>query len=141
MNSLLDSFDIAASSLIAQSELKRINIKNLAYSESLIKKNNGSYEPYTPETAIVKFLPINKNEKNIGGIYIEKIIQKKKPINFIYQPNNVLANKKGYIPNNNTTPLNETIKNIDISLQYKMSVEILKTIKNLILKTLSLYEN
>ncbi|WP_343126386.1 hypothetical protein [Buchnera aphidicola] len=140
LSSLFDSFNITAASLITQARLKQINIENLSNASSLVKNFNGSYHTYVPKKAIVKFLPYQKNEKNIGSIYIDKIIDKEKPKNFINKLDYMSLKNYENLKTNHTNFLTETVKNLDISLQYKMSLEILKTIKSLILKTLSLYE-
>lgn len=137
---LLAAYDIAASSLIAQGINNEIRANNLANSESFFKDRNGKFHPYKAKIPIFTFLPYEKKEKNIGGVYISEIIEDKTPYNITYQPNHIFANKKGFLKSSNVNIINETIFNMDATQHYRASLEILKTIKTLILKTLSLYE-
>nr|WP_041750207.1 hypothetical protein [Buchnera aphidicola] len=137
---LFSTYDIAASSLIAHGINNEIIANNIANSESFIKDKKGIRHPYTAKISVFKFLPLKKNEKNIGGVYISKIIENKTPYNVIYQPNHIFANKKGFVESSNVNILNETIANMDSTQNYRTSLDILNTIKILILKTLSLYE-
>ncbi|WP_343154026.1 flagellar basal body rod protein FlgC [Buchnera aphidicola] len=135
--SLFNILNIAGSAMTAQSEKMNIIATNLANAESIIHKN-GKYYPYIGKKVL--FESYNLNEKGVAGVQVKKIIHKKNPIQMVYDPDNPLSNSKGYILKSNINPITETIENISASRAYQANIEVLKTAKNMILKTLSIGE-
>ncbi|QFQ32509.1 flagellar basal body rod protein FlgC [Buchnera aphidicola (Aphis fabae)] len=135
--SLFNILNIAGSAMTAQSEKINIIATNLANSESIIYKN-GKYYPYIAKRVI--FESSNSNKTGVGGVKIAAIVNDKNPIQMIYDPNNPLSNTKGYVLKSNTNPITETIDHISASRAYQANIEVLKTVKNMILKTLSIGE-
>ncbi|CAL4322672.1 flagellar basal body rod protein FlgC [Buchnera aphidicola] len=135
--SLLNALNIAGSALIAQSQKINVIASNLANSESMIYKN-GKFYPYIAKKAILQVDP----QKNylIGKVKVSKIVNISNPYKMIYDPNNPMSNKNGYIMTSNINPITETIENIATSRSYQANIEVLKTIKSLVLKTLTLGE-
>lgn len=135
--SLFNILDISGSAMTAQSEKINIIAKNLANSESIIYKN-GKYYPYIAKRVVLTSCRSNKT--GIGGVKVAAIINDKNPMQIIYDPNNPLSNKKGYVLKSNVNPISETIEHISASRAYQANIEVLKTAKYMILKTLSIGE-
>lgn len=135
--SLLNILDIAGSAMTAQSEKINIIATNLANADTIIYKN-GKYYPYIAKRVIFKSFNLNKN--GVKGVKVSEIINDKNPIQIIYDPNNPLSNSAGYVLKSNINPITETIENISASRAYQANIEVLKTAKNMILKTLSIGE-
>ncbi|MBZ2279369.1 flagellar basal body rod protein FlgC, partial [Buchnera aphidicola] len=80
------------------------------------------------------------NGEKIGGVKISNIYDDNESIKKIYDPNNPIANNKGYVIKSNINPVSETIKNISAARSYQANIEVLKTVKSMILKVLTLGE-
>ncbi|ALD15281.1 flagellar basal body rod protein FlgC [Buchnera aphidicola (Aphis glycines)] len=135
--SLFNILNIAGSAITAQSEKMNIVATNLANADSVIYKNE-QYYPYIAQRVVFK--SFNLNQKGAKGVKVTKIINDKNPIQMIYDPNHPLSNSKGYVLKSNINPMTETIDHITASRAYQANIEILKTAKNMILKTLSIGE-
>lgn len=134
--SLFNIFDISGSAMLAQSQKIKIHASNLANSESLIEKNGHLY-PYIAKQAILKFDSSNA-DNNIGGVKIEKIINNPAPLKSVYNPNSPIANSKGFAKISNVDLVTETVSAISASRNYEINLEVLNTIKHMIIKTLSI---
>jgi len=135
--SLLNIFNIAGSALAAQSQRINIISSNLANAESVIYKN-GKLHPYIAKNAIFEFNPLNHSQ--IGGVKIKKIVNSTDTLKKIYDPHNPMSDNQGYVLTSNVNPITETINNIAAARSYQSNIEVLKTIKSMIIKTLSLSE-
>lgn len=135
--SLLSIIDIAGSAMTAQSEKIDVIASNIANAESIISKK-GNFYPYLAKKVIFKLNPI-KNSL-IGGVKISNIVNDPNPVQLIYDPNNPLSNKQGYVLTSNVNPITETINHISASRNYQANIEVMKTAKFMIMKTLSIGE-
>ncbi|CAL4323381.1 Flagellar basal-body rod protein FlgC [Buchnera aphidicola (Protaphis terricola)] len=135
--SLFNIIDISGSAMSAQAEKINIIATNLANSESIIYKN-GKYYPYIAKRVILK--SCNSNKTGIGGVKVAFISNDKTPMQMVFEPNNPLSNSSGYILKSNVNPITETINHISASRAYQANIEVLKTAKNMIIKTLSIGE-
>ncbi|QCI19898.1 MAG: flagellar basal body rod protein FlgC [Buchnera aphidicola (Brevicoryne brassicae)] len=135
--SLLNIFNIAGSAMTAQSQKINVIASNLANMDSVIHKN-GKFYPYVAKKVIFE-LDSSKNSK-IGGVKISGIIDDTSPMNLVYDPNNPMANHKGYILTSNVNPITETVNNISAARSYQANIEVLKTAKFMISKTLTIIE-
>ena len=122
---------------MTKSEKINIIATNLANAESTIYKN-GKYYPYIAKRVIFK--SSNSNKTGLGGVKVAAIIHDKSPIQIIYDPNNPTSDAKGYVLKSNINPITETIDHISAARAYQANIEVLKTVKNMILKTLSIGE-
>ncbi|QCI17732.1 flagellar basal body rod protein FlgC [Buchnera aphidicola (Acyrthosiphon lactucae)] len=135
--SLINIFNIAGSAMTAQSQKINVIANNLANIDSTIYKN-GKFYPYIAKKVIFE-LDSLKNSK-IGGVKISGIIDDPSPMKMIYDPNNPMADKKGYVLTSNVNPITEIVDNISAARSYQANIEVLKTAKNMIIKTLTITE-
>ncbi|XBC41581.1 MAG: flagellar basal body rod protein FlgC [Buchnera aphidicola (Kaburagia rhusicola rhusicola)] len=133
--SLLKIFDIANSAMIAQSQKMQIHASNLANIDSLVN-TNGKLHPYIAKKIILKF--DNSNDSGSGGVKVEKIIDDTTPLKVIYDPNNPIANSQGFSEISNVNVVTETINAIAASRNYQANLEVLNTVKSMIMKTLTI---
>ncbi|QCI16007.1 flagellar basal body rod protein FlgC [Buchnera aphidicola] len=136
--SLLNIFNIAGSAMNAQSQKINTSASNLANIDSIIYKN-GKFYPYIAKQVILEFDALNKNSK-IGGVKVSKIVDDPSPMHLIYDPHHPMADNKGYILKSNVNPITEMVSNISASRNYQANIEVLKTAKSIILKTLTIDE-
>ncbi|QCI26793.1 flagellar basal body rod protein FlgC [Buchnera aphidicola (Thelaxes californica)] len=140
--SLFNIMDIANSALEAQSKKIRTSAENLANIDTLTYKNK-KIVPYQPKQVINTFHQsysniMNSNTQNpIGGVSSE-IIEQSSPKKIIYNPNHPLSNKKGYLSVPNIDVVTENINIMEASRNYEANIEILNTVKAMILKTLTI---
>ncbi|QCI22782.1 flagellar basal body rod protein FlgC [Buchnera aphidicola] len=135
--SLLNIFSIAGSAMTAQSQKINVIASNLANMDSTIYKN-GKFYPYVAKKVIFE-LDALKNSK-IGGVKISGIVDDPSPMKLIYDPNNPLADNKGYFVTSNVNPITEMVNNISAARSYQANIEVLKTAKTMIIKTLTIGE-
>ncbi|WP_422667256.1 flagellar basal body rod protein FlgC [Buchnera aphidicola] len=135
--SLLNVFNIAGSAMIAQSQKINIIASNIANSESMVYKN-GKFHPYIAKRVIFQVDP--QKNSSIGGVKVSKVINIENPYKLVYDPNHPLSDKQGYIKTSNVNLVEETINNIEASRSYQANIEVLKTIKTMIIKTLTIGE-
>ena len=135
--SLLNIFNIAGSAMTAQSQKINVIASNLANIDSTIYKN-GKFYPYVAKQAVFKLDAI-KNSK-IGGVKRSGIVDDPSPMKLIYDPKNPMANNKGYVLMSNVNPITEMVNNISAARSYQANIEVLKTAKAMIIKTLTISE-
>ena len=133
----MNILNIAGSAMTAQSQKINVIASNLANMDSTIYKN-GKFYPYVAKKVLFE-LDALKNSK-IGGVKISSIVDDPSPMKLIYDPSNPLANSKGYIFASNVNPMTEIVNNISASRSYQANIEVLKTAKNMIIKTLTIGE-
>lgn len=135
--SLLNIFNIAGSAMKAQAQKMNIISSNLANSESVVYKN-GKFFPYIAKKIIFALdaMPYS----NIGGVKVSNVINDNSPMKMIYDPSNPMSNSTGYVLTSNVNPITETINNIAAARSYQANIEVIKTAKSMIMKTLTLSE-
>lgn len=133
--SLLNIFNIAGSAMAAQSQKIDVIASNLANADSVSYKN-GKFYPYIAKQVIFKLNPFINSK--IGGVKVSSIINDSSPMKVFYDPNNPMANNQGYVLASNVNPISETINNISAARSYQANIEVLKTVKSMIMKTLTI---
>ncbi|WP_343189783.1 flagellar basal body rod protein FlgC [Buchnera aphidicola] len=132
--SLIDTMNMCSSSMNVEEKKIEIHTNNIANSES-IEYKNGKFNPYTAKVAI---LEIYKNKNGIETTRIKEIVDTKDPYKKIYNPNHPLSDSKGYLKLSNVNYLNETINYLNASKRYQANLEIIQTMKYMILKTIAM---
>lgn len=135
--SLLNVLNIAGSAMNVQSKKINLIANNLANIDTMIYKN-GKFQPYISKQAILTLNPINNS--TTGGVKILDIVDDPSPMKLVYDPNNPMANKQGYVLTSNVNPITETVNNITAARNYQANIEVIKTAKSMIMKTLTIIE-
>ncbi len=131
--SLLSIFDISGSALSAQSQRLNVSASNLANSESRIGPDG---QPYRAKQVI--FRPDNMQQNGIGGVHVAQVIDDPSPMKLRYAPGDPMADSNGYIRMPNVDVVAETVNTLSASRSYQANVEVMNTVKSLMMKTLTL---
>ena len=126
-------FDIAASGMMAQSTRLNTVASNLANAESVASSEEGAYKARRPV-----FQTILDENQNVKGVQVKAITEKNAPAQMLYEPGNPLADSKGYIYKSNVNPIEEMTDMISASRSYQNNIEVMNTVKQLMLNTLRL---
>ncbi|MBT0721145.1 flagellar basal body rod protein FlgC [Tatumella sp. TA1] len=130
---MLSIFDISGSALRAQSQRLNVSASNLANADSVTGPDG---QPYRAKQVVFRTQP--SNGSGIGGVQVAAIIDDPAPLKQVYQPGNPLADDQGYVKMPNVNVVAETVNSISASRSYQANVEVLNTVKSLMLKTLTL---
>ncbi|WP_343188930.1 flagellar basal body rod protein FlgC [Buchnera aphidicola (Chaitoregma tattakana)] len=133
--SLTNILNICNTALNVEEKRIEISANNLANSESTDYKN-GKFTPYTAKIAILS--TYKKDKYGLEGVKIKEIVKTKDPYKKIYNPNHPLSDSKGYLKLSNVNVLNETVNYLNASRRYEANLEMIKTIKYMLLKTVSI---
>ena len=66
------------------------------------------------------------------------VIESQAPDKLVYEPGNPLADAKGYVKMPNVDVVGEMVNTMSASRSYQANVEVLNTVKSMMLKTLTL---
>jgi flagellar basal-body rod protein FlgC len=129
---LTSIFDIAAAGMTAQSQRLNVVASNLANADSA---TSASGEPYRARQVVFSTVPASG-----GGstVQVTGIKEDPSPLRLVYDPKHPLANKDGYVSLPNVNVVDEMVNMIAASRSYQNDVEMMNTVKTLMLKTLSL---
>ena len=126
--SLFNIFDVAGTGMSAQS----IRLSTVA--------SNLSAGAYRAKEPVFKALynAMKGNGNNIDGVIVTSIQESNAPVKARYMPGNPLADAKGYVYGSNVNPIDEMVNMISASRSYQNNVEVMKTSKQMLLRTLTL---
>lgn len=122
-------FNIAASSMSAESERLSIISKNIANSSTIGSSPEETYRAKHPIFSEIKqsLAGIIANEQPTGGVRVTGTYKSNKPLDWRLEPENPLADKEGKIYMTDVNPINEMVDMISASKQYQASVQVLTT--------------
>ena len=131
--SLLASFDIGTTGLVAQSVRLNLISSNIANAETVVSADE---TPYQSRQAVFK---VSRMESGFGeGVSVSRIVKSDAPARLEYKPNHPLANAAGYVAMPNVNVAEQTVDMISASRAYQTNVEIMNVSRQLILKLLDL---
>ena len=149
---LYNVFDIAGSSMSAQSVRLNTVASNLANADVVSSTDAGAYRSRQPVFAAVMDA-LNGAGQNVGqsgaaqygmsqgqspGVRVAGIVEDNAVARKEYQPEHPLANKEGYIFKSNVNAIEEMANMMAASRSYQNNVEVFNTSKQLLLKTLNM---
>ena len=147
--SLTNVFDIAGSGMNAQSIRINTTASNIANAESASSSVDETYRARKPWFAVMEkaFTDVNENnqfddiEGGVGaGVQVMGIVEKDAPLQMRFQPDHPMANEDGYVYYPNVNIVEEMTDMMSSSRSYQMNVEVLKTAKQMLQRTLTLGE-
>jgi flagellar basal-body rod protein FlgC len=133
---LYNVFNVAGSSMSAQSVRLNTVASNLANADTVSTTENGIYRSRQPVFAAV--MQALANEQSSVPVRTAGIVESQEPARQEYQPDHPLANNEGYIYRSNVNSIEEMTNMMAASRSYQNSVEVFNTSKQLLLKTLSM---
>ncbi|ARU93627.1 flagellar basal body rod protein FlgC [Tatumella citrea] len=131
--SLFSIFDISGSALTAQSQRLNVSASNLANADS---RTGPDGQPYRAKQVI--FRSNASAMTGAGGVHVAGIVDDPAPFKLVYAPGDPMADGKGYIRMPNVDVVAETVNTISASRSYQANVEVMNTVKGLMMKTLTL---
>ncbi|MCP2004046.1 flagellar basal-body rod protein FlgC [Buttiauxella sp. JUb87] len=130
---LLNIFDIAGSAMTAQSKRMNVAASNLANADSATGPDG---QPYRAKQVIFQVDAAPGAET--GGVKVTGVEESQAPDKLVFQPGNPLADAKGYVRMPNVDVVAEMVNSMSASRSYQANVEVLNTVKSMMLKTLTL---
>ena len=126
-------FDIAGSAMRAQNLRLNATASNLANANSIAGSEEDAYRARHPV-----FAAMLKDE--IGGVETRGVVESAREVNKRYEPDNPMANEDGYVFGSNVDNVEEMANMMSSSRSYQSNVELLGTVRQLMLQTLKMGE-
>jgi flagellar basal-body rod protein FlgC len=138
--SLLGVFDVSASALNAESMRLNVTASNLANAESVAPSEQAAYRSRHPvfATQLRQFSADPATDESAIGVRVLGIVQSSAAPLKRYQPDHPLADASGYVYGSNVNPVEELTNMISASRSYQGNVEVMTTVRDLLVKTLAL---
>lgn len=131
--SLFNVFNIASSSMAAQSQRLNIVASNLANADSATSSTG---EPYRARQVV--FSTMQTAAKEAKGVKVAGIVHDASPMKEVFEPNHPKANEEGYVTMPNVSVVDEMVNMMSASRSYQNSVDMMNTTKTLLQKALTI---
>jgi flagellar basal-body rod protein FlgC len=132
--SLFNIFDIASSSLTAQSERLNATASNIANADSATGPDN---QVYKAKQVVFRSVP-PASGTGPSKVQVAAVVEDTSPPRRVFDPKHPLADGDGYITLPNVSIVDEMVNMMSASRSYQSSVEVMNTAKSLLQKTLNL---
>lgn len=137
--SLFDIFDVSGSALSAQSTRLNTVASNLANAEVASSSAEGVYRAKHPVfEAVMRDTLSAGGEPAAGGVRVSGITESLRPPRMEHLPGHPLADEEGYVYFPAVSTVEEMANMMSASRSYQNNVEMLSTIKQLMLRTLQI---
>lgn len=139
--SLYNVFNIAGSSMNAQSVRLNTVASNLANADVVSSTESGVYRSRQPVfSAVMDAInnPSGNQKLSTPSVRVAGIVESGAAARKEYQPEHPLANKEGYIFKSNVNSIEEMANMMAASRSYQNNVEVFNTTKQMLLKTLNM---
>jgi len=145
--SLTNVFNIAGTGMNAQSVRLNTTASNIANAETVSSSIDETYKARKPWFRVldkqwdnVKGLSQKLDIRSqIGdGVEVKGIIESDAPLKKRYQPHHPMADEEGYVMYPNVNVVEEMTDMMSSSRSYQMNVEMMKTAKQMLQRTLTL---
>lgn len=137
-------FDIAGSSMSAQSVRLNTTASNLANANTVAGSADAAYRSRQPvfQTVLDQMAPGTTNtgpaDPASAGVRVAGVVQTSAPPTRVHQPGHPSADADGYVYLSNVNVVDEMVNMISASRSYENSVDVMNTSKQLLLRTLSI---
>lgn len=135
--SLLNIFEIAGSSMSAQTVRMNTTASNMANLDAVSSSTGETYRARHPVFETVYSDNI-RNGQISSGVRVSGIIESQAPLRKEYQPQHPKADGEGYVFYPNVNSIEEMTNMISASRTYQNNVEIINASKQMLLRTLSI---
>lgn len=129
----LSIFDIAGSAMRAQNLRLNTTASNLANVNTVAGSAEEAYRSRQPIFAAVL-------EGEIGGVQTRGVVESNREPEMRYEPGHPLANEEGYIFGSNVDSVEEMANMMSATRSYQSNVDMLATVRQLMLQTLKMGE-
>ena len=131
--SLFNVFQVSASAMSAQSMRLNAVASNMANADSVVSADG---RPYRAKQVV--FQVDAAPGAATGGVKVSDVVESQAPDKLVYEPGNPLADANGYVKMPNVDVVGEMVNSMSASRSYQANVEVLNTVKSMMLKTLTL---
>ena len=131
--SLFNIFNVAGSGMAAQSQRLNVVASNLANADSTTSANG---QPYRAKQVVFSAVPMDGS--GAQGVKVAAVVEDNSPMRMVYDPKHPMANEQGYVSMPNVNVVDEMVNMISASRSYQNNVDVMKTSKTLLLKTLTI---
>lgn len=130
----LPIFDVAGSAMTAQQVRLSTVASNLANADSVSGKADETFRAKMPifEAAAIE------GDPSLSGVKVQTVTESTAAPLKRYEPNNPLADEKGYVYAPDIDPVAQMVDMISASRSYQANVEVFNTAKELAVATLNL---
>lgn len=135
---MLKVFDVAGSGMSAQTTRLNTVASNLANVNSLAGDPQQVYRARMPVFQSV-LDRLTGSEADVG-VRVSDVVEKNAVPDALYDPSNPLANGEGYVFRSTVDPVEEMANMMSASQSFQSNVEVLNTVKQLLLATLRIGE-
>ncbi|MEH6347962.1 MAG: flagellar basal body rod protein FlgC [Bermanella sp.] len=145
--SLTNVFNIAGTGMNAQSIRLNTTASNIANAETVGSSEGDTYKARKPWFSVLEKQWDDVDRLNrkldvrsqIGdGVKINGIVESEAPLKKRFEPNHPMADEEGYVLYPNVNVVEEMTDMMSSSRSYQMNVEVLKTAKQMLQRTLTL---
>jgi flagellar basal-body rod protein FlgC len=131
--------DIAGSGLSAQLVRMNTTASNIANSGVVAGTENQAYRGKRPVfQTILDQTAVRNAMQATGGVRVDRVVDDMRPLQEMYAPGHPMANELGYVWGSNVNEVEEMIEMMDASRGYQNNVEVIKTSKDLLMRTLEI---
>lgn len=129
----------ATSGMSAQSIRMNTIASNLANAGTVGSSEETTYrKKYPVFSEVTHNVPgLNESDQPTGGVRVTDVKSSTSPLERRYDPNNPLADEKGYVYLTDVNPIEEMTNMIAASKEYEANIEMMNTTKNLMLQSLN----
>lgn len=131
--SILGSFDIGTTGLVAQSLRLNLIASNVANADSAVAADG---QPYRARHAV--FQAIDRAGRVAKGVSVTRIVESDAAPRLEYRPGHPLANEKGYVVMSNVNVAEQMVDMVSASRAYQLNIELMNTARQLTLKMLDM---
>lgn len=131
-------FNTMTSAMSAQSIRMNIIASNLANAESVGSTEADTYRTKHPVFQEIKnSIPgINAADQPVGGVRVSAIIESTTPLEFHIDKGHPLADESGQVFSSDVNPIQEMTDMVSASREYQADVEVMNTIKSLVIQSI-----
>lgn len=131
--SLFSIFDVSGSAMSAQSQRLNVVASNLANADSATSSTG---QVYRAKQVVFAAVPMAGADST--GVQVAQVVEDQSPPKLKYDPQNPLANDKGYVAMPNVNVVEEMVNLISASRSYQTNVDTMNAAKTMLQKTLTL---
>lgn len=124
-------FDIAGSAMRAQNLRLNATASNMANANSVAGSEDEAYRARHPVFAAIL-------QDEIGGVQTRGVVESNREISKRFEPEHPLANDEGFIFASNVDNVEEMANMMSASRSYQSNVDLLGTVRQLMLQTLQM---
>ena len=131
--SLMRTFEIGSTGLVAQSIRLNTTASNIANVETLEGPDG---RPYRGRQVVFRTTPIDGAPG--AGVEVANIVESDAPLRKEFKPGHPRADAQGYVEMPNVNPVEVMVDMISASRSYQMNIELMSNTRLLITRTLSM---